>query len=92
MTPPVRVAPVPVWQLLTRLLALDPASRPSAAEALLGRYLNSDCTEGELPVTAPEPWTLEGLRCTMGLTPARRLVSDECPLPEPTCDATLVAI
>jgi len=49
------------WQLLTSLIALDPERRPSAAEALLGSYLSNDGSESYLPVTAPEPWTLEAL-------------------------------
>lgn len=69
------------WQLLTALLALEPECRPSAAEALLGSYLNSDCTEGELPASAPEPWTFEGLLSATGAQPTRWLVSDECSLP-----------
>ena len=68
------------WQLLTRLLSLDPARRPSAAEALLGHYLNRDCTAGELPLPAPEPWTLEAVAAATGAGPAR-LVSEECPVP-----------
>lgn len=68
------------WQLLTQLMALDPARRPSAAEALLGSYLNSDCSEMEAPASAPEAWTLEGLKSAMGLAGHRVRVSEECAL------------
>jgi len=70
------------WQLLAGLMNIDPEHRTSAAEALLGSYLNSDCTEGELPVTAPEPWTLAGLLSATGVAPAQTLVTERCPLPD----------
>lgn len=68
------------WQLLTQLMATDPERRPSAAEALLGSYLNSDCSEIEVPVSAPEAWTLEGLKSAMGLGGHKVRVSEECAL------------
>ena len=40
---------------------VSPSHPPSAAEALLGSYLSNDGSESYLPVTAPEPWTLEAL-------------------------------
>ena len=61
------------WELLTELLAYDPGQRPSAAEALLGRYLNIDCAESEVPVPAARPWTLDAL-VSRGAT----LQADEC--------------
>ena len=75
------------WQLLTRLLSRESVRRPSAAEALLSRYLNTDCTEGELiaemsvPMAAPEPWTIEGLVDVSGAGPPRRIVADACAVP-----------
>lgn len=68
------------WQLLTQLMALDPERRPSAAEALLGSYLNSDCSEAEVLTSAPEPWTLRGLGCALGVVAPGKLVSEECNL------------
>ena len=49
------------WSLLKQLLAFEPDQRPSAAEALLGHYLNINCAEGEVPVPAARPWTLDAL-------------------------------
>ena len=69
------------WDLLTRLLSLDPARRPGAAESLLGPYLNSECTEGELPMPAAEPWSLEALMGAAGAGSPRVLAADECALP-----------
>ena len=69
------------WQLLTRLLAYEPESRPSAAEALIGRYLNSDCAAGEVPTTAPAPWTLRALVLAAGARQPERLAADECAVP-----------
>jgi len=67
------------WQLLTRLLEPDSGKRPSATEALLGRYLNTDCSEGELPEAAPEPWTVEALLGASGMRLPRWVsADDEC--------------
>ena len=73
-----------VWcvQLLTQLIDFDPERRPSAAEALLGSYLNSDCSEAEVLTSAPEPWTLRGLGSALGVVAPGRLVSEECALAE----------
>lgn len=69
------------WQLLMSMVDLDPQERPSAADALLGRYLNCDCTAGEVPLPAPDPWTLDGLEALVSPMPARRRASaDECSL------------
>ena len=69
------------WELLTSLLDNDSTRRPSAAEALLGRYLNVECTEAELPTPPPEPWTLEALVGATGAGPPRTLVADDCAVP-----------
>ena len=69
------------WQLLTSLLELDPSRRPSAAEALLGKYLNYECSEAEMPMSAPEPWTIEALVGSVGAAPPRVMAADECALP-----------
>ena len=47
------------WELLCGLIAYDPAARPTAAEALLGPYLNADCETHEVLLPAREPWTIE---------------------------------
>ena len=71
------------WDLLTSLLDSDGAKRPSAAEALLGRYLNKECLAEDLPMSPPEPWTLEGLVGATGAGPPRRVASaDACEVPE----------
>lgn len=70
------------WDLLTSLLDSDGAKRPSAAEALLGRYLNEDCLAEDLPMSPPEPWTLEGLVGATGAGPPRRVAADACQVPE----------
>jgi len=79
-----RVEDEPAWRLLTSLLSRDPSRRPSAAEALLGPYLNSDCGAAKLPLPAAEPWTLEALRgaaaAGMGFGSLRVMVSEECPV------------
>ena len=70
---------------MTSLLAYDPLQRPSAAEALLGSYLNFDCSTGGAPLPAPQPWTLEGLFVNAGELAGspghkRQLVAEECVL------------
>ena len=64
------------WDLLTRLLAFEPSERPSAADVLVGPYLNEHC-DTEAPRHAAAPWTLESLVSPAG---AHRppIVSDEC--------------
>lgn len=71
------------WRLLTSLLDCDSGRRPSAAEALLGRYLNADCSEAALPTAAPEPWTIEALLSASGARPSASLAvaADECAVP-----------
>ena len=66
------------WELLTRMLAYNPSERPGAAEALVGPYINRDCKEGELPMPAAEPWSLEGLAAMAGASPRRVVEADEC--------------
>jgi serine/threonine protein kinase len=66
------------WELLTGMLNSDGTKRPSAAEALIGRYLNEDCMQEELSMPPPEPWTIEGLLGALGAGTTRRAVADEC--------------
>ena len=68
------------WELLTGLLAFDPASRPSAAQALIGPYLNNDCSAGEVSLPAARPWTLEAVVSAAAAEP-RTVSADECALP-----------
>jgi len=68
------------WRLLTVMLALDPAKRPSAAEALLGPYLNSDCSLTEVELPALEAWSLEAL-ANIG-APPKTLAAEYCVIPE----------
>ena len=84
------------WELLVSLLAYEPSDRPSAAEALIGPYLNFDCSTGEAPLPAPQPWTLEGLFSSAGEfagtgSGARTIVADECELPEDGIGAPMEA-
>ena len=64
------------WSLLASMLELEPASRPSAAEALVGPYLNDDCSTGAVAMPAARPWTLEAL-----VGGARQAEADECAVP-----------
>ena len=63
------------------MIAYVPAERPSAAEALVGPFINAACT-GEPPLApAPQPWTLEALsNAGAPVAEHRRLTVDECPL------------
>lgn len=75
------------WRMLTAMLAFDPAQRPSAAEVLLGEYVNSDCSEDEVALPALEPWTLKAL-ANIGTT--RTLVPESCKVPEFTDEEVAV--
>ena len=74
------------WELLASLIAFDPAQRPTAASALLGPYLNSDCGTSEAPRPAAEPWTVEAtveavVDTVSGGNVRHMLEADECALP-----------
>mmetsp|Transcript_142162 Transcript_142162/g.250773 ORF Transcript_142162/g.250773 Transcript_142162/m.250773 type:complete len:478 (-) Transcript_142162:423-1856(-) len=68
------------WRLLTSMLDFDPAQRPTAAAALLGPYLNADCSAEEVPLPALEPWSLEAL-LNIG-SPSRKLEAEQCTIPD----------
>ena len=90
------------WELLTQLIALDPAQRPTAAEALLSPFLNADCSTNEVAMPAREPWSVEatleaaikavnealgGGRGKRNQQLDRRVLeADECALPYPADD------
>lgn len=68
------------WDLLTQLIAFDPSKRLTAASALLGPYLNSDCATQEALLPAAEPWTLQGAVEVLG-GPHGVLEAEGCALP-----------
>ena len=49
-------------ELLAELLHLDASRRPSAAAALMGSYLNNQCSMEPLPLPPARPWSLEALQ------------------------------
>jgi len=67
-----------LWELLCQMLAFDPSERPSAAEVLVGPFLNADCEAGGVPLPPPRPWTWQALVVARGEAEA---VSEECALP-----------
>lgn len=46
------------WRLLVDMLQYEAKKRPSASEALLGKYLNPRCQESGMPTPPAKPWSL----------------------------------
>ena len=76
------------WDLLSSLLAVEPAERPSAAEALIGPFLNAECELDGESAPAPRPWTLEALVASTLSAPPARLVAEQCVLPDAPAEET----
>ena len=71
--------PSAAWALLRQLVAFEPSQRISAAEALVGRYLNADCSVAVGPeIAAPRPWSLEALSAVG--RERRHSAAEECEL------------
>eukprot|EP00547_Thalassionema_nitzschioides_P006052 CAMPEP_0194206988 /NCGR_PEP_ID=MMETSP0156-20130528/5875_1 /TAXON_ID=33649 /ORGANISM="Thalassionema nitzschioides, Strain L26-B" /LENGTH=482 /DNA_ID=CAMNT_0038933657 /DNA_START=71 /DNA_END=1515 /DNA_ORIENTATION=- len=68
------------WRLLTHMMAYDPAKRPTATDALLGDYINYDCSQHMGKEPPPIPWSLTShLETAVDLLSQRQHHSkDEC--------------
>lgn len=64
--------------VLTQMMAYDPAKRPTATDALLGAYLNHDCSQlmGKKP--PPIPWSLTSHLETAVLLSQHARNGEEC--------------
>jgi serine/threonine protein kinase len=70
------------WDLLAGLLEVDPAKRLSAAEALVGPYLNADCSDPGEQLPPAAPWTWERFATETGVWRPALATADECVLGE----------
>ena len=68
------------WSLLCKMLKYDPGQRPTAADLLLGNYLNPTCQEEAQPEPPPIPWSLTSHLESISMMQHRPV--EECLLPD----------
>jgi len=68
------------WRLLCKMLDYDPSQRPTAADALLGTYLNPTCQEEAQSEPPPVPWSLSSHLESISMMQHRPV--EECIIPD----------
>jgi serine/threonine protein kinase len=68
------------WSLLRKMLKYDPSQRPTAADLLLGNYLNPTCQEEAQPEPPPVPWSITSHLESISMMQHRPV--EECLLPD----------
>jgi serine/threonine protein kinase len=68
------------WSLLCKMLKYNPSERPTAADLLLGNYLNPTCQEEAQSEPPPVPWSITSHLESISMMQHRPV--EECLLPD----------